>query len=285
MIAPAGCDPNEALFAIPTGHPERRIVCDRKRHSMKNLIAVALVYGGLLVMLAGAVSLMWPLRLLAVRSRAAGAIVLLVGALMFVTGATLPAGETRIATPQTRLDEFAPVYQFSEFHAIEVNASRQRTYDAVRQVTAGEIGLLRTLTWIRRFGRPGPPGVLNAPPSEPVLDVATRSGFLLLAEEPGREIVVGALVRAPMGWRPGKKPTADDFKSLTAPGFALASMNFLIDELGPDRCVVTTETRVFATDASSRRKFGEYWHLIYPGSALIRRMWLQAIKKRAEAAS
>lgn len=61
-------------------------------------------------------------------------------------------------------------------------------------------------------------------------------------------------------------------------------MNFLIEEAGPDRCVVTTETRVFATDPSSRRKFGEYWSVIYPGSALIRRMWLKAIKKRAEAA-
>jgi len=26
-----------------------------------------------------------------------------------------------------------------------------------------------------------------------------------------------------------------------------------------------------------------YWRVIYPGSALIRRMWLRAIKKRAEA--
>src|SRR5271165_2803588 len=254
-------------------------------HPMKNLIAVALVYGGLLAMLAGAVSLIWPLRLLEIRGRATAAVVLFGGVLIFAAGATLPADETRIMVQQTRLDEFAPVYQFNEFHSLEINASKERAYDAIRQVTAGEIKLLRTLTWIRRFGRASPPGVLNAPSNEPVLDVATRSGFLLLAEEPGREIVVGALVRAPMGWRPDKKPTADDFKSLTAPGFALASMNFLIDELGPDRCVVTTETRVFATDASSRRKFGEYWHVIYPGSALIRRMWLQAIKKRAEAAS
>jgi hypothetical protein len=123
---------------------------------------------------------------------------------------------------------------------------------------------------------------LNAPQNEPVLEVALHSGFLLLADEPDREIVIGALVRAPVGWRPHKKPTPDDFKSLNAPGFALASMNFRIEEAEPDRCVVITDTRVFATDPSSRRKFGEYWRMIYPGSALIRRMWLQAIKERAE---
>jgi hypothetical protein len=251
---------------------------------MKTLIAVALVYGGLLVMLVGAVSLLWPLRVLAIRSRATAAVVLFGGVLIFVVGATLPADETRIAVPQTRLDKFAPVHQFNEFHSIEIKASKERTYDAIRQVTAGEIRLLRTLTWIRRFGRPSPPGILNAPQGEPVLDVALRSGFLLLADEPGREIVIGALARAPAGWRRAAKPTAEDFKTLSAPGFALASMNFLIEEAGPDRSVVTTETRVFATDASSRRKFGEYWHVIYPGSALIRRMWLKAIRQRAEVA-
>ncbi|HYW41393.1 MAG TPA: hypothetical protein VE959_00970 [Bryobacteraceae bacterium] len=28
--------------------------------------------------------------------------------------------------------------------------------------------------------------------------------------------------------------------------------------------------------------FAAYWRMIYPGSALIRRMWLRAIKRRAE---
>jgi hypothetical protein len=40
-------------------------------------------------------------------------------------------------------------------------------------------------------------------------------------------------------------------------------------------------THVFATD-TARRRFALYWRIIYPGSAFIRRMWLQAIKRRAE---
>jgi len=47
--------------------------------------------------------------------------------------------------------------------------------------------------------------------------------------------------------------------------------------------LLTTETRIYATDASSRRAFARYWRVIYPGSSLIRRMWLRAIKKTAEA--
>jgi hypothetical protein len=60
-------------------------------------------------------------------------------------------------------------------------------------------------------------------------------------------------------------------------------MNFRIEELGGGECRVTTETRVFATDAATRRRFGTYWAFIYPGSSLIRWGWLRAIKKRAEA--
>jgi len=57
------------------------------------------------------------------------------------------------------------------------------TYYAIRHVTAGEIRLLRTLTWIRRFGRSSPPSILNTPQIEPVLDIAMRSGLFLLADE------------------------------------------------------------------------------------------------------
>jgi hypothetical protein len=63
-------------------------------------------------------------------------------------------------------------------------------------VTTEEIVFFRTLTWLRRFGRPGPEGILNLPPHVPLLDVATRTSFLVLAEEPGREIVLGTLVHA-----------------------------------------------------------------------------------------
>jgi len=41
---------------------------------------------------------------------------------------------------------------------------------------------------------------------------------------------------------------------------------------------------VFATDAASRRHFGVYWRVIYPGSWLIRLNRLRAIRRRAESA-
>jgi len=249
------------------------------------MIPAAIVDAGFVLVFLGFVSLLKPLRFLRIRSRARGAVVLLAGVLVVVVGMALPAKETRTAEPRTQLDRFVPVYQFSEFHSTRVAASRSQTYRAIKAVTANEIFLFRTLTWIRRFGRPGPESILNAPERLPLIDVTTRTTFLLLAERPGEEIVLGTAVIKPRGWRPRHRPTPEGFKSLHEPGFALAAMNFRLEDDGPDACRVTTETRVYATDAGTRRRFAAYWRVIYPGSALIRRMWLRAIRLRAEAAS
>ena len=50
-------------------------------------------------------------------------------------------------------------------------------------------------------------------------------------------------------------------------------MNFRLRDEGDGWIRLTTETRVFALDASARRRFAAYWRLISPGSAFIRRMW------------
>ncbi len=72
-------------------------------------------------------------------------------------------------------------------------------------------------------------------------------------------------------------------KTIRELGFEIAAMNFLVEDTGPRSCMVTTETRVYATDTSARHRFAPYWRVIYPGSALIRRTWLRAVKPRAEA--
>ena len=49
-----------------------------------------------------------------------------------------------------------------------------------------------------------------------------------------------------------------------------------------DGTTLSTETRVLATDEASRRAFRRYWLVIRPFSGLIRRVWLRAIRQRAE---
>jgi hypothetical protein len=204
------------------------------------------------------------------------------GVLLAATGLFLPTPETRINEVETRLDEFAPAWQFREVHTIRIDAPPPRVFEAIKRVRADEIFLFRTLTWIRRGGRELPPGILNAGDRESLIDVATTSGFVRLADDAPRELVIGTVVMAPPGTRGTLTP--DVFRRPLPPGFALATMNFLVTADGPEHSLVSTETRVFANSASARRSFAAYWRIIYPGSAIIRRMWLRAIERRAMAA-
>lgn len=248
------------------------------------MIAVVLVYLGLFTTLLGSTSLIKPLAFLGIHTRLQGTFAFTLGLFIVAAGWAFPPEDVHVANPQTQLDQFAPAYQFGEVHSIRVSAPKDRVWRAIKEVAPNEIRFFRALTWIRRLGRSGPESILNAPEHLPILEVATRTGFVLLAEEPNREIVVGDAVVVPRGFQLNRHPTPEDFKAVHEPGFAIATMNFLVQDVGPAACIVTTETRVYATDPSTRRRFALYWRGIYPGSALIRRMWLRAIKRRAEAA-
>ena len=240
-------------------------------------------YAFVTVAAAGLLSILRPITLLRIRSRRMAAIVLVVGALGAWRVLNAPVLADYVTDPVTKLDEFAPTYQFSETASIPVRASADRVYGALFRVTAAEVPLYRTLAWIRRGGVSGPESVLNPSDNEPLIRVATRTSFLTLAEVPGREFVMGAVVMAPEGEGLAAGPTPESFRKLTRPGFAKAVMNFTIEPQGPGMCLLRTETRVHATDPASRDVFTRYWKVIAPGSLLIRHMWLRAIKLRAEA--
>ena len=72
-----------------------------------------------------------------------------------------------------------------------------------------------------------------------------------------------------------------DFAAFEAPGFAKAVMNFHARAVDGGT-LLTTETRIRGTDEEARRRFRRYWRVVMPGSALIRRAWLRAIRRRAE---
>ncbi len=247
------------------------------------MLSVLLVYGGFLMILLAAFCLIWPLTCLPIASCAQPLVLVAFGLITSLVGLFLPAAEEQAAAPKSRLDELVPVWQFHEVHSTKIRAPQARIYQAIREVTSREILFFRALTWLRRFGRSGPESILNAREGRPLLDVATSTTFSVLADEPSREVVVGMFVIVPAGPRLGVRPSPEEFKSLSAPGFAKAAMNFSIADEGSGGCRLATETRVHATDPRTRRRFARYWRVIYPGSALIRRMWLRAIRHRAEA--
>lgn len=239
----------------------------------------AIVYLGFVITASGLILFVKPIERLHVTSRSQALAIAGIGAILVGVGLTLPATESRVTRVETRLDEFVPVWQFRERHTIRVAEPPARVFEAIRSVRANEISLFNALTWIRRGGRRAPESILNAGERAPLLDVATGSGFIYLADDAPREIVIGTVVVAPPGGHGTLTP--ETFKARLAPGFALAAMNFLVTPDGPNASLVSTETRVFANDRAARRRFAGYWRTIYPGSALIRVMWLRAVRHRA----
>jgi hypothetical protein len=239
----------------------------------------AIVYSGMIVTAAGLVMVIKPIRRLCVTTRARGLAVAGAGALILGVGLFLPASESRVSRVETRLDEFVPTWQFREIHTIRIPAPPPRVYEAITRLRADEILLFHTLTWIRRGGRELPPSILNAGSQDALIDVATNSGFVRLADDVPRELVIGTVVMAPPGTIGTVTPAV--FQKPLPPGFAIAAMNFVVSTDGSGGSVVSTETRVFANSREARRRFGAYWRLIYPGSAIIRRMWLRAVHRRA----
>lgn len=208
-------------------------------------------------------------------ARLAGA----VGAVSAALPLAVPGREQTVAASSMVLDTASPRWQYRERHEILVRATPGVVSRAVKETTADEIAGFQFLTAVRRFGRPGPENILHAPGRLPLLDVATRTTFRLLADTPD-EVVIGTLVAG--AGRAVVPANVSDFAALdSTPGLAKATMNFRLMPEG-NWTRVTTETRVFATDAATRRTFGWYWRAIYPGSAMIRVAWLRAIRARAE---
>jgi len=162
------------------------------------------------------------------------------------------------------LDEVLPAWDFRERHAVAVDAPSERVLEAVRSVTPGEMPLVRLLFRLRG---------LPAARDRPVYDQLTP-GFRTLAEEPGRELVLGSIAK-PWRWRGGDRPR-EDFSAFAEPGYAKLALNFRFED-----GTLSTETRVLLTDPASRRAFRGYWLLVRPWSGLIRRSWLRAAAARS----
>ena len=204
------------------------------------------------------------------------------GILVAVSALALPAPDRRSTPPKSRLDEFIPVWQFDEFHTVHIAAPPARVFDDIKRVRADEIFFFRTLFWIRMGGRPARTALQDATPrTASLIDVATHRTFVYLADDAPREFVIGTAVRWPTAAREPITPSY--FQSTLPPGFVLTAANFTVTPDGRGGSIVSTETRVHANSPSALRNFAVYWRVIYPGSVIIRRMWLRAVKRRATA--
>ncbi|HKZ21337.1 MAG TPA: hypothetical protein VJQ57_14655 [Acidimicrobiia bacterium] len=173
------------------------------------------------------------------------------------------------------IDRFAPVYDFDERHALLVRAGTVRAHESVSGVDLARSHVIRLLFRLRGLPGRGPLTIRDL----------TRLGFVILDEDSGAEIVLGLIGRF---WRLSgglRRVEGGDFATFSEPGYVKAVWNFRVEPAGPERSMVSTETRVIATDPAALRSFRRYWMLIRPFSGLIRRRALALIREEAESAA
>ena len=181
------------------------------------------------------------------------------------------------------IDEWMPRWDVHERHETRIRAGREPVWAAVRALDFGRSPVIRTLFALRSL-----PALFTARGRRKALDARRggllRAGFVLLAERPGEELLLGLVGRF---WRPGggiERVTAEELRAFARPGFAVAAWNFTLADEG-DAVRLATETRVRCTDEASRRSFRRYWRLIGPFSGLVRMEMLKSVRRAAEAAA
>jgi hypothetical protein len=229
--------------------------------------------------LSGAVSLVRPPRRLGVRTRWHALAVLACGIGATVVALLWPAPVVRSAHPDERLDRFLPEYQFSEYHETRVRAPVEAVAAAVRQVSLADMPAAVVLMRIRAAAV----GRFSASPPDPrpILDAMFQpgGGFLPLDVEDPEELVYG---KVGFAFKPPPEiQTPEQFAAFDEPGAIRLVFNLRVVPEAGGTVRISTETRCLANGDEARRTFAGYWRLIYPGSAIIRRVWLDAIATRA----
>ena len=180
------------------------------------------------------------------------------------------------------LDSFMPAYEVAERHWIRIDAPADATWSAAREVRMQDSSVVRAIFRARELvlgadqATADPRGLLAA-----ILAI----GWRVLHEEPGREVVVGAVTRP---WEPNvtfRGVPATDFKAFNEPNYVKIAWTLRVEPVGPREAIFRTETRVATTDGAARARFRWYWARFSPGIILIRWMLLRQLKADAERAA
>jgi hypothetical protein len=109
-----------------------------------------------------------------------------------------------------------------------------------------------------------------------------NNGFQIIAEEPGRELVLGFVGRwwqrdfGPVDWRPA------EFRGFDRPGYGVGEWSFTALPYGDLATVPVTEVRMRCTDEEVRRAFRRYYAVTGPFIKAMAGPVLTLVHKEAE---
>jgi hypothetical protein len=167
-------------------------------------------------------------------------------------------------------------------HSI-VHAGTHATYTAARGLDFLTVHSPLLIRDVIRGAPARPVGPAPAtPPRLVVVEGDPLPGWLLLGEEPGRELAFGAVGRF---WQPNiewRDVSQAEFAEFCEPGWGKIAANFSVLPYGQRNALLTYECRTATTDGDSRRLFARYWWLMRPFIAHIFRATVRTIRENAE---
>lgn len=185
------------------------------------------------------------------------------------------------------MEQFLPRHDVAVVHADVFRAPPTQCYASVMDLDLLQAPFVRAALAIRALPQ-RVMGTVRAPGNEAGIDPPQPTfrlrdmvglGWILLAETPGVEMVLGQVSRP---WKADVSSTVapttpEQFTNFDEPGYAKIVTSLRVVPYGNASSILTVETRVATTDAVSRRRFRRYWLLIGPASSLIRRMALRLL--------
>jgi hypothetical protein len=178
------------------------------------------------------------------------------------------------------LDQFMPTYEVVERHRVHVAAPADITFSVACEHDLQHSVIIRGIFKAREAFLGSKPN--DKALSQGLLAQTKALGWGVLAEVPGREVVMGAVTQAWVADVVFHSLPPEEFAAFDTPGYVKIVWTLRADPVGNTNSIFRTETRAANTDATARSKFRWYWSKVSPGVWLIRRMTLGPLRREAE---
>ena len=178
------------------------------------------------------------------------------------------------------LDKFMPSYDVAIRDDVRVAAPAEITQRVASGIDIQRLAVARVLFNARSALLGGDQE--EAARSRPLLAWMNSLGWVVLAEIPGRAVVIGTITRPWEADATSRIVPPVEFAAFHEPDYVKITTAWGATPLRSGACRFTLRTRVTTTDAIARRRFRRYWSLFSPGSLLIRYVGRYLIKGQAE---
>jgi len=242
---------------------------------------------GIIITVISVISLFYPLTFLFILNRTIAVCVILGGILISTISLLCPVKLKHSSTSNQQIDSLLTDFAFNEFHEVRINASIDRVKEVLQVTGVKDIPVAHLLMKLRGIADENidmSDRASNNLVGSDTVSTPDFNFFVVAADEWITVMILKSVIITNNSKRPAPPEiaTLEQFKLFNEPGYVKVAVNFRFIRVNNSVTILTTETRNNGITYKDNRIFGYYWRIIYPGSAIIRRVWLNTIRKKAQ---